>query len=390
MNWLDFGIVLFLLASLVRGNEVGFVRQFCSTFGFFLGLILGAWLQGKFITLVSTPSSKALLVLFITLGCALTLMTLGEYIGLRLKFKIRRAYVTDRLDRIFGSLIAGITVLAAVWLGATIFRNVPSDGWQRQISGSRIVAGLNNTLPPLPSLISKLGHLIDPNSFPQVFTGLEPKLPSDAALPDLGDLQSAVEKARKSIVKMSGSGCGGTVEGSGFVAAENLVVTSAHVVAGVAEPKIVDTTGSHDARVLWFDPELDLAILRTDQIAGDPLVLKKDTASNGTAGAVLGYPESAGFTASPAVILDSFNATGRDIYNQNTTTRHIYSVKSDIRQGNSGGPLISADGSVVGVIFAESVSYDDIGYALNMEQVIEAVEQASQKKNAVSTGSCAG
>jgi S1-C subfamily serine protease len=89
------------------------------------------------------------------------------------------------------------------------------------------------------------------------------------------------------------------------------------------------------------------------------------------------------------VILESFTATGRDIYNQGNTKRSVYSLKADVRQGNSGGPLITTDGTVAGVIFAESTTYEDVGYALTMEQVLTALNQAKDRTQSVATGSCA-
>jgi S1-C subfamily serine protease len=389
MNWLDLGIILFLVASLIRGLEVGFVRQFFSTVGFIGGLLLGAWLQGMLISLVDTPVSKAVLVLFVVLGCALILMVAGEYLGMRLKFKIRDTPLINKFDRVFGSILGAVTILLVVWLGAAMFWNAPSAVWQRQIRGSRFVATINETLPPAPNVISALGNLINPNVFPQVFTGLEPELQPSAPLPDLGELSSAVEETRDAVVKMQGLGCGGIVEGSGFVAGTDLVVTNAHVVAGVSNLQVVDVGGSHPATVVWFDPELDLAIVRAGGLAGEPLTLSGDIVPNGTNAAVLGYPESGGFTVRPANIMDEFNARGRDIYNQRTIERHVYAVNADIRSGNSGGPLITADGTVAGVIFAQSVSYEDVGYALTTQEVLPALEQSIGRTQQVATGRCA-
>lgn len=390
MNWLDLGIIIFLLVSLIRGREVGFVRQFFSTIGFFAGLLLGAWLQGKLITIADTPASKAVLVLFVVLGCALAVMVVGEYVGLRLKFKLRETPLINKFDKIFGSVLAAVTILAAVWLGAAMFRNVPNEGLQRQISNSRVVNVLNDVLPSAPNLVAELGHLINPNSFPQVFTGAEPQLQSDEPLPELGELRPAVEAAHDSTIKIRGEGCGGIVEGSGFVAADELVVTNAHVVAGVADPQVIDVEGGHRATVVWFDPNLDLAILRVGgDLAGDALPLELHIAENGTAAVVLGYPQRSGFTADPAIVVDSFTARGRDIYNQNTTEREVYSVRADIRQGNSGGPLVNADGEVIGVIFAQSTNYSDVGYALTANQAAAALDRAEERTQPVNTGSCA-
>lgn len=389
MNWLDILIIIFVVASLLRGLEVGFARQFFSTTGFIGGLLAGAWLQGKLITLVDTPASKTVLALTVILGCAFILMALGEYIGLKIKFKLKETRLIDRLDRVLGSILAIVTILAVVWLTAAMFRGVPSDIWRRAIAGSRIVAVLNNNLPPAPNVISGIGHLIDPNVFPQVFIGMEPQLQTDAPLPELGDLRPAVEKARESVVKIQGQGCGGIVEGSGFVAADNLVVTNAHVVAGVENPQVIDIAAARTATVVWFDPNLDLAILRANDLAGEPLDLDKQIAVRGTASVVLGYPQGHGFTASPSIVLDSFNARGRDIYNQNITEREVYAINADVRQGNSGGPLLDADGEVIGVIFAQSVNQDEVGYAFTVNQLASALDQSQDRHNALSTGRCA-
>lgn len=389
MNWLDLFIALFLIAALVRGTEVGFVRQFCSTAGFFLGLFIGAWVNSLLTGIASSPGAKALLALSLILVFSLSFMTFGEYAGLRLKFHLREARMTNKLDKFFGSLLAAATLLAAVWLGATIFRNVPDSGWQRQIRNSRIITLIDNNLPSAPGLLTQLGHLIDPNSFPQVFTGLEPTLKTDTPLPDMGELNPAVERVRPSIVKIEGEGCNSIVEGSGFVAGDGAVVTNAHVVAGVKQPFVLDQKGKHGAKVVLFNPDLDIAILRAENLAGSPLPIDTELADNGSPVAVLGYPSGAGFTARPGVILESFKAEGRNIYNKGQTLREVYSVKTDIEHGNSGGPIIDKDGEVVGVIFAKSINYGQVGYALTMEQVQSDINKARNLEDKVSTSSCA-
>jgi S1-C subfamily serine protease len=388
MDWLDLFIGLFLAAALIRGTEVGFVRQFFSTAGFFVGLFLGAWVNSALSELVSTPSSRALLSLIVLITAALMVMYVGEYVGLRLKFSLRDARLTNKLDKFFGSILAALTLLLAVWMGASIFRNLPDSGWQRQIRNSRIVALLDNHLPSAPSVLTKLGHLIDPNSFPQVFTGLEPSLETDAPLPDMGELTPAVQKVRPSVVKIQGEGCNSAVEGSGFIAGDGAVVTNAHVVAGVDQPFVIDQRGRHGAKIVLFDPDLDIAILRAKNLAGQPLPLNGQSAANGTPTAVLGYPSDGGFTAGPGVILDKFEAVGRNIYNRGTTIRQVYSVKTDIEHGNSGGPMINKNGQVIGVVFAKSVNYEQVGYALTMAKVIQDINKATGLEDKVSAENC--
>jgi len=389
MNLLDVLIVLALLASIIRGMQVGFVRQFFSTVGFFVGLFLGAWIESKLGGLGNSPSERALIALGVTLGTALSLSTVGEYGGWRVKFKLSEARVVDRLDRIFGSALAAITLLLAVWLGAAIFRQLPTGLLQRQVRGSRVVSVLNASLPSSPDILTKLGNLIDPNGFPQVFAGLEPAPKSHAPLPDMGVLNAAVRADQASIVKIEGRGCGGIVEGTGFIVAPNEVVTNAHVIAGVSEPLVADTMGTHETRVVSFDPDLDLAILTTSGLTAKPLTLNAAPNPSGTPAAVVGYPGGGAFTAVPAAVLDNFIARGRNIYNKGETERRVYSIKADVEEGNSGGPLIIQNGDVIGVVFAKSTSYNGVGYALDMQKVIDEINQVKGSTTAVKTGSCA-
>ena len=231
--------------------------------------------------------------------------------------------------------------------------------------------------------------MIDPNGFPQVFTGLEPSLPTNTPLPNLGSLTAAVQKDRASVVKIEGRGCGGIVEGSGFVASSGFVVTNAHVVAGVANPVVLDANGEHATEVVWFDPNFDLAVLRVSGLAGKPLDIDTAHAPNGTASVVLGYPGGGPFSAAPATVLSDFTAVGRNIYGQGATSRDVYGIKATVIPGNSGGPLVNRSGAVIGVVFAESTTYNQVGYALATPQVVTELHQAEARNTPVGTGQCA-
>jgi S1-C subfamily serine protease len=391
MNIVDILVILFFISALVRGTELGSARQFFSTVGLFGGLFLGVFIQSKVIHLVHTSNTKALLALVVIVACIGILSTAGEYIGALLKDRIERSSfkAIRAIDRTLGSVLAGATLLLTVWLGAAIFTNTPIGSLQKQIKNSVVIAQLNKTLPSAPSLVTRLGHLIDPNGFPNVFTGLEPAIDTNRPVPSIGDLDIAVQKARISTVKVEGEGCGGITQGSGWVADPELVVTNAHVVAGVAQPYIIDGNGRHKAQVIYFDPNLDMAVLRATQLAGPPLTIKEGVVDNGTASAVLGYPGGGDFTAGPAAVIDSFKAVGRNIYNQGETTREVYSIKGIVRPGNSGGPLVDQQGTVIGMVFAESTTYDSVGYALTTDALLAHLNQVKDNTSTVGTGSCA-
>lgn len=388
----DVIIVLLLVSIVARGRETGLVRQLCSALGFVSGLFLGAALQPFALQYTDTTTSRATVALTLTIGCALLLANIGEYIGAWLKQRIRYSLPLNNADGIGGSVAGAASLLAIVWLVAPILAGLPAPGIQRSVSNSYIVSVLDSRLPSAPDFVSSVGRLINPNGFPDVFAGLE-REPVDlnAPLPSLGEMQPAVQAARASVVKIEGRGCGGVVDGSGFVAAKGLVITNAHVVAGVSKPSIVDANGLHDATVIWFDPQLDMAVMRTTgNLAGGPLQMDATTLENGTPAVVLGYPGGGNFTPSPATVLDNFTATGRDIYGRGRTERSVYELRADIIPGNSGGPMIGKNGQVVGLVFAESTTYDDIGYSLTMDRVIQEFQQAQASKQSVSTGACAG
>lgn len=388
MNVIDVCIVILAISACLRGRELGFVRQLCSTIGFFIGLFLGALLQPHIVSHTHSPLGQSVATIATTLGCALILLAVGEYLGIHVKRRLQ-VWKIDRLDNFFGAVLGLVSLLLIVWLSAAILETLPYPSIQSNIRGSVIITRLNRTLPSAPTVVANLGHLIDPNGFPQVFIGDAPGPPQNIPQPSLGSMKAAVSKDRASVVKVEGQGCGGIVEGSGFVVGSNLIATNAHVVAGIRQPLVLDGNGTHSSQVIWFDPDLDFAVLRVDNLAGGPLVFNTDHIAGGTTAAVLGYPGGGQFMADPAAVLDEFTATGRNIYNQGATERDVYEVRADIIPGNSGGPLVVQDGSVIGVVFAESTSYRHIGYALSTQQVMSEINQARAQNRVVGTGSCA-
>jgi S1-C subfamily serine protease len=388
LNWLDICIIILCLVAIFRGKDIGLVQQVFSTIGFFGGLFIGALLEPHTVSLAHTALSRSLITIATTLGCAMLLLAFGEYLGSLAKRRIQK-WSIDELDRFLGGALSVATILVAIWLSSAIIGSLQSSGLQTTIKNSAIVGKLTRTLPSAPNVISDLGHLIDPNGFPQVFANGEPAPRGSTKLPSLGKFQGAVHSDQISVVKIEGIGCGGIVEGSGFIVADGTIITNAHVVAGVKKPTVSDTNGQHSAKVIWFDPNLDLAVLKVDDLAGFPLVLNTDSLKQNTPGVVLGYPGGGAFNAQPAVVIDTFTAIGRNIYNSGRTERDVYEIGAHIIPGNSGGPLITADGRVAGIVFAESTTYNSVGYALSLSQIIPDLSQAQAQNRVVSTGKCA-
>ena len=201
-------------------------------------------------------------------------------------------------------------------------------------------------------------------------------------------IRSAAATASRSTVRVEGIGCGAVRLGSGFVVAKGLVMTNAHVVAGAGDLHVSDTVGDHAASVVRFDPRLDIAVLRTSGLAGSPLRLAGENVDRGATGAILGYPNGGGLTVGAAAVRAAYDAIGRDIYGTTLVTRSIVELQATVRPGNSGGPLVLADGTVGGVVFARSVSDGGIGYAIAASTARTELEHTTATAPALSTGPC--
>lgn len=388
MSVVDLIIILFAIGALVRGYEIGFIRQLFSTIGFFGGLWLGGLLQAQLVDLADTPLGKTSITLSCTLGLALILLAVGEWLGIIIKRKLHsKAFVPA--DGVLGSILSVVTLLIVVWLLANLLQGLPGSKLRDVGKDSAIINQLDQSLPPAPKIIAGLGELINPNGFPDVFAGQEPPPGELVDQPGLEGFKTAIASTRDSVVKITGPGCGGLVEGTGFVVDSNLVVTNAHVIAGIDDINVIDDNGYHTAVPIWFNADLDFAVLRVNNLAGAPLEINQTDVPEGSAAAIMGYPAGGSFEADSAVVRDEFIAVGRNIYGEGRSSREVYELQTQIEPGNSGGPVINQNGEVLGMVFAESTNYERIGYALTSDEVMDDLSQAKAESQLRDTGSCA-
>jgi S1-C subfamily serine protease len=387
MSLVDLLIVVLVIGAAIRGAQTGVVTQIGMYVGMFGGLLLGAWIAIRVAGWVTGEAEKLALTL-LTLGVFAALFSvLGGWLGVRAAQLLRRIHL-GTADTALGGIASVLGVLVVVWLLAGTLATLPNADTGRLIQDSAIIRRLDAVLPPAPEITARLGRLLDPLGFPQVFADLEPVPTNPVTGPTSAEVQAAADKAGRSTVKITGQGCGGLVEGSGFVAERDLVVTNAHVVAGIASPVVRDANGTHEATPLVFDPANDIAVLRAGDLAGPPLALADTSAPRGTVGAVLGYPNDGPLTVTPGAVLAEYSARGRDIYGENLVTRQIYALQASIRPGNSGGPFSLPDGTVAGVVFARSVTDPNVGYALTAAEIRPDLDRSRTQSEAVSTGSC--
>ncbi len=197
---------------------------------------------------------------------------------------------------------------------------------------------------------------------------------------------AGVRLAAPSVFRIIGTACGLGVEGSGWVAAPSLVVTNAHVVAGMSDAHVDRNDGdSRDADVVAFDPHNDIAVLRVPGLDAPPLRLVEPV--KGRAVAILGYPENGPFTATAGRIGQTGEFLTDDAYGRGPVRRSVTTVRGRVRHGNSGGPAVDDEGRVQTTIFASRIGSPS-GYGVPSDLVRRVVDRVSATE--VSSGPCVG
>lgn len=389
--------VVALVAGLLawRGYRRGALQQIFELGGGFLGLLGGAALGPRMAREYTDRAGPeaAILSLAIVFICLSIGQIIGYLIGARFSSLAKKA----KLGNVDAGLGAGLGVVAAIiafWLIGSLLVIGPSQTVSRQLTGSAILRWANRVQRP-PDLLSLVQQYLDTSGFPQVFVGIPPSINERVDLPSGPQARKAAAAADQSTVRIVVPACGGTQLGSGWISSPDTVVTNAHVVAGGPSTVSIEEedqvgTGGQEGTVVLFDDQLDLAVIHVEGLTGDPLPLLTNDQDSGTPGAVLGYPGSrqGRLVTGPAAVQNVFNARGRDIYGEDEVLREIYELRARVEQGNSGGPFVTPDGKVAGVIFAASTTDNGTGYALTGSEVVDEIRSASTSTEPVATGRC--
>ena len=238
-----------------------------------------------------------------------------------------------------------------------------------------LLGAVQDTMPDTtPAWFSRATSALTEAGFPQVFNPFENEPTASVAKPS-GDsvTAAATEAAQRSTVKVEGVGrAPRAARAAASCTRREHVMTNAHVVAGIDEPTVrVGGTGrAYEARVVLFDPQKDVAVLDVPGLKA-PVLPFDDSATRGDSAVVAGYPQDGGLDLQAATVANRINAKGQNIYSSDPVTREIYSIRSTVRPGNSGGPLLTTDGKVYGVVFARSTSDAETGYVLTADEVAD-------------------
>ncbi len=392
----DLVIGLFLLTQVARGLARGLMSVGLSLAGQGLGLLAGLAVGPRIIAAVpalsaSTVTTTLALLGAIALGAALGEATLGT-LGRRLR-AANRVRTLRAADSLLGG-VAGLLVGSLLtWLVASAIAPVLPTPAARTLNSSTVLTTINRTVPaPVTRWSKGLTALLDASGFPQVFSGIGAEPSIAVETPDASVATSAgVKKAAASVVKVHAASdtCGRASEGSGWVAASHRVVTNAHVVAGATEVS-VQAGGTGDAlaaRVVAFDPRLDLAILAVPDLDAAPLP-QSGALAGGASAVVAGFPLDGPYQLNAARVRTTMDAVGADIYGAPGVSRQVYAIYGTVRPGNSGGPLLTSDGKVAGTVFARSTMDGQTGYVLTDAATKAVIDKAASDTKAVSTQAC--
>lgn len=395
-NLLDIALVAVLVGYALIGHRQGFVVSVMSLVGFLSGGALGMWLLPGLLRRWDGVDNNAILRTMVLLFFMFVLASVGQAIAVVIGSRLRRGMRVKparMIDSALGALATVMAVSVLVWFMAGAVRGGAPAPLAKAIGGSRVIQTIDRFVPPQTArLFAGFGSVLDREGFPRVFEGVQaepivPVAPPDGALAS----GSGVARAAGSIVKITGvaESCGRGQEGSGWVVARERVVTNAHVVAGVSSARVrVQGVGrSYAARVVVFDPKRDLAVLSVPGLSAPPLAQGAELQRSDGA-VVAGFPLDGPYRLDSARVREVLRATGADIYGNPGVVREIYSLLARVEPGNSGGPLLSPSGEVVGIVFAKSLDDDRTGYALTLDEARPILDAATRSFAAVNTGGC--
>jgi len=377
------GIDWVIVGAIVLLGLFGWAQGFISGALALVGFAVGGWLGTRIAPLFLSGGRESVWApAFALVGAIIAggVLAAGfEGVGSRLRARLRSpAFAT--VDGVLGAVLTACVGLLVAWvLGAVALRAGPDI--RRDVQRSAILRQLNAVLPPTGPLLNTL-RALDP--FPRI-DGPE----ANVRAPQPGIARDPeVAAAGRSVVKVLGTACGVGVEGSGWVAAEGLVVTNAHVVAGQDDTRVL-LRGSEpglDAQAVAFDPTNDIAILRVEGLNATPLEVERDPRS-GTSAAILGFPLNGPYDVRPGRLGQTREVVTQDAYGRGPVRRRIASLRGIVRSGNSGGPMVDGDGRVVATIFAATTSGPRGGYAVPND-IVRA--RLGSSGTGVDTGPCGG
>jgi S1-C subfamily serine protease len=378
MTTLDLLIALFVFLIVWRGARIGLLAGVFSLVGALLGASLGSRLAPWLLPEGESPIFVAGITLISILAFAMFGEVMAREAGGALRARLSSP-ASEALDGIGGAALGLTLSLMLVWV-VMVFALQSPAGLHPAVKESRILQLLNERMPS--ELLRRAVAELDP--LPQI-EGPE----ADVAFPNERIANDPeVLAAGSRTVRVSSIACGYGIEGSGWVAAPDLIVTSAHVVAGETVTRVQPGGAGlpQRAEVVLFDATSDVAILRVNGLGLNPMSLAAPKV--GEEAAVLGFPENGPLDLRPARTGATQSVISGDAYNRGPVERTVTSFRVSVRPGDSGGPVVNGDGEVVATVFASRANSDNSGYGIPSQIVQRRLATAAERTEPVGTDGC--
>jgi S1-C subfamily serine protease len=385
-------LILLMLIFAISGYRQGFVIGALSFGGFFSGALIGLQVG----PLIANQFADGAIRVVVSLASIFALAVLGQTLAGWFGTRLRRAITShplQRLDDAGGAVVSLVAVLVVAWLVAVPLGSTSMPWLNREVRNSAVLGGIDQLMPTQAQALSgALRQTLDTNGFPDVFGGLAPTRAREVAPPDPTLARSqVVVNARRSVIKVLGAApsCSRRIEGSGFVYAPERVMTNAHVVAGTRDIQVEVGNERLDGTVVVYDSDRDLAVIYVPGLRAPVLPFAQRPGATGASAIVLGFPLDGPYDAQSARVREVSRITGPDIYDSGDVTREIYTIRALVRSGNSGGPLVTPNGQVLGVIFAAAADDRTTGFAITAKEAAGDAELGVERTRGVKTGDCA-
>ncbi len=392
MSALDAVLMLAALAAALVGYRRGLLVGVLSLVGLLAGAACGSAVGPAFVR----PEANGAERMTVLVGAVIVLAVLFQIGGVVLGGAIRRSVLGSggrQVDRAGGAVFGAGAMLTIAWLAGSAVASASSfaPALAGPVERSEVLRFVDGVMPARADVVyGSLSRALRQGTLPTIFSAGQDDPDENASADPAVSSTPAVAAAAGSVVRVRGAApsCGREVTGSGFVYAPQRVLTNAHVVAGVRSPTVqIGGKGRlYRAVVVLFDPSRDVAVLQVPDLDAPALAFDASVEKDDDL-VVAGFPLGGPYEIDPARIRQRFDARGSDIYDRTTVTRKVYSLSAKVRHGNSGGPLLTPDGEVAGVIFGKADGTDRTGYALTVAEIAGDAAAGALASTPVDTGS---
>ncbi|CCI83758.1 MarP family serine protease [Corynebacterium otitidis] len=387
----DVLIVILVIFGVLLGWTLGGFAAVASTAGIVGGLVAGT----KLAPWVGGLAESGMATMLLSLLTLVVAVCVGYSLGAALGSAARRLLSSKparRVEQGVGAVFQGIATMLVVWLISLPLAASVAGPLGSALQNSKVLAFVDDAMPPAAErLPAAIASLFNESGLPPMISPFTAMPPADIEPPS-GEIEdpALIERARPSVIHVQGSAysCSKRLMGSGFVTAPDYVVTNAHVVAGTDTVSLDTVDGTKEAQVVYYNPEFDIAVLHSPGLGLPALPWAEYQAEPGQNATVLGFPLSGPFRPDPVRVSAQQIIAGPDIYAGGRVERETYVVRGTVQQGNSGGPMIDAEGHVLGVVFGTAVDDSDTGFTLTADEVRRQIGDVHQYTEPVDTQEC--